>query len=139
MTPRYTPSKMLQRYSVRLRIYSWFMKYCHPKIGVCGRHHCFPDSDVGRRQQCVYACACANTIYYLHLYNHQCYSSSHHASERAEEATRVPKTLAAFLAPSSSRLPLPRNGLLVEENCQLAINDVRLHLQPTQDRSAPSF
>ena len=23
---------MLQRYSVRLRIYSWFMKYCHPKL-----------------------------------------------------------------------------------------------------------
>ena len=29
---------MLQRYSVRLRIYSWFMKYCHSKLGVCGRH-----------------------------------------------------------------------------------------------------
>ena len=30
--------KMLQWYSVRLRIYSWFMKYCHSKLGVCGRH-----------------------------------------------------------------------------------------------------
>ena len=29
---------MLQRYSVRLRIYSLFMKYCHPKLGVCGCH-----------------------------------------------------------------------------------------------------
>ena len=29
---------MLLRYSVRLRIYSWFMKYCHSKLGVCGRH-----------------------------------------------------------------------------------------------------
>ena len=29
---------MLQRNSVRLRIYSWFMKYCHPKLGFCGRH-----------------------------------------------------------------------------------------------------
>ena len=27
------------------------MKYCHPKIGVCGRHRCFPGGDVGRRQQ----------------------------------------------------------------------------------------
>ena len=46
---------MLQRYSVRLQIYSWFMKYCHPKIGICGRHHCFPSSDVGRRQQAFLA------------------------------------------------------------------------------------
>ena len=36
--PGILPVKMLQRYSVRLRIYSWFMKYCHPTIGVCGRH-----------------------------------------------------------------------------------------------------
>ena len=32
------PGKILQRYSVRLRIYLWFMKYCHSKHGVCGRH-----------------------------------------------------------------------------------------------------
>ena len=30
---------MLQRYSMRLRIYSWFMKYSHSKLGVYGRHH----------------------------------------------------------------------------------------------------
>ena len=29
---------MLQRYSVHLRIYSWLMKYCHSKLGVCGSH-----------------------------------------------------------------------------------------------------
>ena len=44
---------MLQRYSVRLRINSWFMKYLPPQIGVCGRHRCFPGGDAGRRQQCV--------------------------------------------------------------------------------------
>ena len=27
---------MLQRYSLRLRIYSWFMKYCHPKLASTG-------------------------------------------------------------------------------------------------------
>ena len=42
MTPRYTPGKMLQQYSVRLQIYSWFMKYCHPKIDVCGVIAAFP-------------------------------------------------------------------------------------------------
>jgi len=66
---------------------------------------------------CVRACVrlhivlCAhsaiNVRYYLHLYNCRCHSSSHLASEREEEATRVLETLAAFLTPSSSRLPLP--------------------------------
>ena len=37
---------MLQRYSVRLRIYSWFMKYCHPKLASAG----VIAGDVGRRQ-----------------------------------------------------------------------------------------
>jgi hypothetical protein len=27
---------MLQRYFVRLRIYLWFMKYCHPKLVSAG-------------------------------------------------------------------------------------------------------
>ena len=27
---------MLQQYSVRLQIYSWFMKYCHPKLASAG-------------------------------------------------------------------------------------------------------
>ena len=36
--PGILPGKMLQRYSVHLRIYSWFMKYCHPKLAVCGCH-----------------------------------------------------------------------------------------------------
>ena len=27
---------MLQRYSVHLRIHSWFMKYCHPKLASAG-------------------------------------------------------------------------------------------------------
>ena len=44
--PGILPGKMLQRYSVRLWIYSWFMKYCHPKLMstdvIAG--------DVGRRQ-----------------------------------------------------------------------------------------
>ena len=47
MTPRYTPGKMLQWYSVRLRIYSWFMKHCHPKLASVG----IIAGDVGRRQQ----------------------------------------------------------------------------------------
>ena len=51
MTPWYTPGKMLQLYSMHLRIYSWFMKYYQPKIGIYGRHRCFPGDDVGRRQQ----------------------------------------------------------------------------------------
>ena len=38
---------MLQWYSVRLQIYSWFMKYCHPKLVSAG----VIASDVGRRQQ----------------------------------------------------------------------------------------
>ena len=46
---------MLQWYSVFLRIYLWFMKYCHPKICFCGRHRCFPGGDVGRRQQCSFS------------------------------------------------------------------------------------
>ena len=33
---------MLQRYSVRLRIYSWFMKYCHPKLASAGVIAAFP-------------------------------------------------------------------------------------------------
>ena len=33
---------MLQRYSVRLRIYSWFMKYCHPKLAYAGVIAAFP-------------------------------------------------------------------------------------------------
>ena len=41
------PDKMLYRYSVRLRIYSWFMKYCHPKLASVG----VIAGDVGRRQQ----------------------------------------------------------------------------------------
>ena len=36
------PNKMLQRYSVRLRIYSWFMKYCHPKLASAGVIAAFP-------------------------------------------------------------------------------------------------
>src|SRR6185312_6013511 len=38
---------MLQRYSVRLQIHSWFMKYCHPKLASAG----VIAGDVGRRQQ----------------------------------------------------------------------------------------
>ena len=45
--PGILPGKMLQRYSVRLRIYSWFMKYCHPKLASAG----VIAGDVGRRQQ----------------------------------------------------------------------------------------
>src|SRR6185312_4039197 len=37
---------MLQRYSVRLRIHSWFMKYCHPKLASAG----VIVGDVARRQ-----------------------------------------------------------------------------------------
>ena len=37
---------MLQRYAVRLRIYSWFMKYCHSKLASAG----VISGDVGRRQ-----------------------------------------------------------------------------------------
>ena len=33
---------MLQRYSVCLRIYSWFMKYCHPKLASAGVIAAFP-------------------------------------------------------------------------------------------------
>ena len=33
---------MLQRYSVRSRIYSWFMKYCHPKLASAGIIAAFP-------------------------------------------------------------------------------------------------
>ena len=33
---------MLQWYSVRLRIYSWFMKYCHPKLASAGVITAFP-------------------------------------------------------------------------------------------------
>ena len=47
MTPRILPGKMLQQYSVHLRIYSWFMKYCHPKLASAG----VIADDVGRRQQ----------------------------------------------------------------------------------------
>ena len=42
MTPSILPGKMLQRYSVRLRIYSWFMKYCHPKLAPAGVITVFP-------------------------------------------------------------------------------------------------
>ena len=38
---------MLQGYSVRLRIYLWFKKYCHPKLASAG----VIVGDVGRRQQ----------------------------------------------------------------------------------------
>ena len=41
---------MLQRYSVRLRIYSWSMKYCHPNWRLRASL-LFPGGDVGRRQQ----------------------------------------------------------------------------------------
>ena len=51
MTPRYTPGKMLQQYSVRLQIYSWFMKYCHPKLASAG----VIAGDVGRCQQAFLA------------------------------------------------------------------------------------
>ena len=33
---------MLQWYSVRLRIHSWFMKYCHPKLALAGVIAAFP-------------------------------------------------------------------------------------------------
>ena len=33
---------MLQRYSVRLQIYSWFMKYGHPKLASAGVITTFP-------------------------------------------------------------------------------------------------
>ena len=33
---------MLQQYSVRLQIYSWFMKYCHPKLASAGVIAAFP-------------------------------------------------------------------------------------------------
>ena len=33
---------MIQRYSVRLLIYSWFMKYLPPPLASAGRHRCFP-------------------------------------------------------------------------------------------------
>ena len=45
--PGILPGKMLQWYSVRLRIYSWFMKYCHPKLASAG----VIAGDIGRRQQ----------------------------------------------------------------------------------------
>ena len=44
--PSILPGK-IQRYSVRLRIYSWFMKYCHPKLASAG----VIAGDVGRHQQ----------------------------------------------------------------------------------------
>ena len=43
---------MLQRYSVRLRIYSWFMKYCHPNWPLRASS-LFPSGDVGRHQQSI--------------------------------------------------------------------------------------
>ena len=36
MTPSILPDKILQRYSVCLRIYLWFMKYCHSKLASAG-------------------------------------------------------------------------------------------------------
>ena len=33
---------MLQRYSVCFQIYSWFMKYCHPKLASAGVIAAFP-------------------------------------------------------------------------------------------------
>ena len=45
--PGILPGKMLQRYYVHLRIYSWFMKYCHPKLASAG----VIVGDVGSRQQ----------------------------------------------------------------------------------------
>ena len=41
---------MLQRYSVCMRIYSWFMKYCHPNRRLRASS-LFPSGDIGRRQQ----------------------------------------------------------------------------------------
>ena len=49
MTPGILSGKIQQWYSVRLRIYSWFMKYCHPKLVSAG----VIAGDVGRRQQCT--------------------------------------------------------------------------------------
>ena len=46
--PSILPDKMLQRYSVHMRIYSWFRKYL-PPIGVYGRHR-WLISGGGRRQ-----------------------------------------------------------------------------------------
>ena len=44
--PGILSAKMLQRYSVHLRIYSWFMKYCHPKLASAG----VIAGDVGRHR-----------------------------------------------------------------------------------------
>ena len=53
---------MLQRYSVRLRIYSWFMKYCHSKLGDCGRHR--QVTLVGANsQKCLWAFLTLNRIW----------------------------------------------------------------------------
>ena len=49
--PGILPGKMLQRYFVRLWIYSWFMKYCHPKLASAG----ITVVDVGRCQQAFLA------------------------------------------------------------------------------------
>ena len=40
--PGILPSKMLMQYSVRLRIYSWFMKYLPPKLAFAGVIAAFP-------------------------------------------------------------------------------------------------
>ena len=42
MTPGILSGKMLQWYSERLRIYSWFMKYCRPKLASVGVIAAFP-------------------------------------------------------------------------------------------------
>ena len=47
MTPRLLSGKMLRRYSVRYRIYSWPMIYLPPKFAFAG----VIAGDVGRRQQ----------------------------------------------------------------------------------------
>ena len=49
--PGILPGKMLQRYSVCLRNYSWFMKYYHPKLASVD----VIASDVGMRQQAFLA------------------------------------------------------------------------------------
>ena len=55
---------MLQRYSVRLRIHSWFMKYCHPKLASTG----VIAGDIGRRQHLIpwrRMCVSNETIVYF--------------------------------------------------------------------------
>ena len=60
-------------------------------------------------------------IYYQHIYNFWCRSFSHLASEWAEEAASIVETPAALLAPSCSRLLLPKMALFSKKTVSLPL------------------